>query len=91
MISKRFVLDDSLVLTWCFTDECNEYSQRILEGLQTGEALVPAMWPLELGNYEVSYLELAMRMDLAILTNDARFLSAAEKCNVPVYNPIVTS
>jgi predicted nucleic acid-binding protein len=44
------VVDNSIVMAWCFADADGEYADRILDRLETGEALVPAIWPLEVGN-----------------------------------------
>lgn len=46
----RFVVDNSVVMTWCFEDEANRYADAVLESLSAGEAFVPAIWPLEVGN-----------------------------------------
>ena len=46
----RFVVDNSVVMAWCFEDEGNRYPEDVLESLANGEALVPAIWPLEAGN-----------------------------------------
>jgi predicted nucleic acid-binding protein len=46
-----FVLDASVVLSWCFEDETSAYAERILDLLAKGaEAQVPAIWPLEVCN-----------------------------------------
>jgi predicted nucleic acid-binding protein len=37
-------------MSWCFADEEDKYADLILESLETGEALTPAVWPLEVGN-----------------------------------------
>jgi len=49
-MSSRFVIDNSVVMSWCFEDEGSTYADAVLESLETGEALVPAIWPLEVGN-----------------------------------------
>lgn len=49
-MSARFVVDNSIVMSWCFEDEGNGYAEAVLESLETGEAFVPAVWPLEVGN-----------------------------------------
>ena len=49
-MSSRFVIDNSVVMSWCFEDEGNSYAEAVLESLETGEAFVPAIWPLEVGN-----------------------------------------
>ncbi len=49
-MSTRFVIDNSVAMSWCFADEGNSYAEAVLESLEAGEALVPAIWPLEVGN-----------------------------------------
>jgi predicted nucleic acid-binding protein len=46
----RFVVDTSVVMAWCFEDESNAYANSVLGSLATHEAVVPAIWPLEVGN-----------------------------------------
>jgi len=139
-MSARFVVDNSVVMSWCFEDEGNSYAEAVLESLESAEALVPAIWPLEVGNvllvaerkkrlshaavvrflallgglpitveqetpermlkeivslarehglstYDASYLDLAMRFDLPLATQDASLAKAAEKCKVPAFEP----
>ena len=50
MSPARFVVDNSVVMAWCFEDEFSEYADAALERLKDGEAVVPAIWPLEVGN-----------------------------------------
>ena len=45
-----FVLDNSVVMAWCFADEEGDYADTVLASLENAEAIVPAIWPLELGN-----------------------------------------
>ena len=45
-----FVIDNSVVMTWCFKDESNQYADAVLDCLEQSTALVPAIWPLEVGN-----------------------------------------
>ena len=47
---ERFVVDTSVVLAWCFEDEGDAYAEAVLETLEICEAIVPAIWPLEVGN-----------------------------------------
>ncbi len=139
-MSARFVVDNSVVMSWCFEDEGNSYGEAVLESLEAGEAFVPAIWPLEVGNvllvaerkkrlsqasvvrflellgglpitveqetpermlkeivslarehrfstYDASYLDLAMRLDLPLSTQDTSLVKAAKKCKVPAYDP----
>ena len=39
-----------MVLAWCFEDEGGRYAERVLASLTQGEAVVPAIWPLEVVN-----------------------------------------
>lgn len=45
-----FVLDASIALSWGFSDEKTPFADRLLERLDTETALVPTIWPLEIGN-----------------------------------------
>lgn len=47
---SRFVLGGSTTLSWCFEDESDASSLEVLERLVRDEALVPAIWPLEIAN-----------------------------------------
>ncbi len=44
-----FVLDNSVAISWCFPEE-RRATLAVLDSLATREALVPSIWPLELGN-----------------------------------------
>jgi predicted nucleic acid-binding protein len=49
--TKRFVLDASVAIAWCFEDETTKFTESVLNLLTDGaEAVVPAIWPLEVGN-----------------------------------------
>ena len=48
-----FVIDNSVVMAWCFVEEESEYADAVLASLESAEAIVPAIWPLELGNVVV--------------------------------------
>lgn len=47
---KLFVLDCSVALAWCFPDEKTAESQRVLQSLKKGAAVVPSLWFLEVSN-----------------------------------------
>lgn len=136
----RFVVDNSVVMAWCFEDENSRYAKGVLESLEGNEATVPAVWPLELGNvllvaerknrlskaavvrflalvsnlpitvaqetpermlnevmwlarehglstYDASYLDLAMRLELPLATQDTSLSRVAKKCRVPAFVP----
>ncbi len=44
------VIDNSVVMAWCFQDEVGHEADSILDGLEQGKAFVPSIWPLEVGN-----------------------------------------
>ena len=44
------MLDASVALAWCFPDESDVFAQRVLDALQDGVAVVPAIWALEVAN-----------------------------------------
>jgi predicted nucleic acid-binding protein len=44
------VVDNSVVMGWCFGDEGNSYAEAVLKSLASAKAFVPAIWPLEVGN-----------------------------------------
>ncbi len=44
------VIDNSVVMSWCFGDEANQYADDVLESLRYVRAIVPCIWPLEVGN-----------------------------------------
>jgi hypothetical protein len=48
---RRFVLDASIVLTWCFPDEQTQKAYEIAELIAAGDrAAVPAFWRHEMLN-----------------------------------------
>jgi predicted nucleic acid-binding protein len=49
-MSEDFVVDNSVVMTWCFADETDKYSDAVLDSLVVSTAFVPSIWPLEVGN-----------------------------------------
>ncbi len=46
----QFVVDNSVVMSWCFEDEGNSYADAVLESLEFVQGLAPAVWPLEVAN-----------------------------------------
>lgn len=45
-----FVVDNSVTMAWCFEDEATPYTESLLDRLQNEQAVVPAIWPLEMAN-----------------------------------------
>jgi predicted nucleic acid-binding protein len=74
----RFVIDNSVVIAWCFQDQSNKYTEFVLESLETAQAFVPAIWPLEVGNV----LLVAERRKLLSKASISRFMSLLR--NMPI-------
>jgi predicted nucleic acid-binding protein len=48
---SRFVLDASVVLTWCFPDENTDLAERVADQFKQGDtAMAPSFWPQEVLN-----------------------------------------
>ena len=45
-----FVIDNSVVMTWCFKDEISQYADVVLDRLEISTGFVPSIWPLEVCN-----------------------------------------
>lgn len=45
-----FVVDASVTAAWAFEDETTPYTEAVLDALTEGKAVVPSIWPLEVGN-----------------------------------------
>lgn len=45
-----FVVDASVTLGWCLPDEANAYTAAVLARLTADQAVVPAVWRLEVSN-----------------------------------------
>ena len=50
MSDASFVVDASVTLAWSLEDETDPYADAVLDALAVNEALVPSVWPLEVGN-----------------------------------------
>lgn len=75
-----FVLDASIALAWCFSDEATPTTTRLLESLSTATAHVPSLWPLELGNILIS-AEKRRRITYADMT---QFLGLIKQINIEI-------
>jgi predicted nucleic acid-binding protein len=70
-----FVLDNSIVMAWCFEDEHDEYADAVLGSLEDGEAFAPAIWPLETGNVLIA-AERRQRLNRAATVHFLELLGA---------------
>ncbi len=77
---KQFVVDNSIVMAWCFADEASAYADAILDRLASTEALVPAIWPLEVGNV----LLVAERHNRLSEADSARFVALLDELPLTV-------
>ena len=53
-MATQFVVDNSVVMSWCFKDETNSYADAVLDRLTKVSAIVPLIWPLEVVNVLLS-------------------------------------
>ncbi len=49
-MGSNFVVDNSVVISWLFRDEANDYADAVLNRLSVATAHVPSIWPLEVLN-----------------------------------------
>ncbi len=49
-MGSNFVVDNSVVISWLFRDEANNYADAVLNRLSMATAHVPSIWPLEVLN-----------------------------------------
>jgi predicted nucleic acid-binding protein len=79
-MGARFVIDNSVVMTWCFADEADPYADAVLEHLKTHTAVVPPIWSLEV----VNVLLVAERRTRLTQKDSAHFLSLLAKLPIQV-------
>ena len=79
-MNGRFVIDNSIVMTWCFIDEVNQYADAVLEKLAEAEAVVPTIWSLEV----VNVLLAAERRKRLREIDSVRFLSLLSQLPIHV-------
>jgi len=73
-VIDQFVIDNSVVMAWCFQDQTSKYTEAVLEKLEASEAYAPAIWTLEVGNV----LLMAERKNLLSKADVIRFLSLVQ-------------
>ena len=49
-MTSAFVIDCSITMAWCFSDEETAKTSQILDQLATASAVVPSLWFLEVAN-----------------------------------------
>jgi predicted nucleic acid-binding protein len=70
-MEKDFVVDNSVVMSWCFKDEVNPYADSVLNRLTEASAYVPSVWPLEV----VNVLLAAERRKILSQADSVRFIN----------------
>lgn len=76
-----FVLDASVALAWCFEDSTGSMADHALTALESGsEAVVPALWRLELANV----LVITERRKRLTEADTARFLTLIDGLPIQV-------
>ena len=68
---EQFVVDNSVVMSWCFKVETNNYADSVLDRLTELVAVVPSIWPLEV----VNVLLVAERQKRLSESDSIRFLT----------------
>lgn len=79
-MSIRFVIDASVTMSWCFADERGELAQQTLQALTDGEAVVPAIWTLEVANV----LLMAKRRNRLTRAESEQFIALLEALPITV-------
>lgn len=77
---EQFVVDNSVVMSWCFEDESNSYADAVLEMLENTIAIVPSVWPLEV----VNVLLVAERRQRLEEAESVRFLTLLSQLPISV-------
>jgi predicted nucleic acid-binding protein len=47
---ELLVIDCSIAIAWCYSDEQDDYSQSVLDSLSSNRVIVPALWHVEVAN-----------------------------------------
>ncbi|MBV8133975.1 MAG: type II toxin-antitoxin system VapC family toxin [Alphaproteobacteria bacterium] len=76
----ELVIDASVALAWCFSDERTEAAIRLLERLAAEAASVPAIWHLEIANV----LALSERRRRTTPTRSAEFIALLETLEIVI-------
>ena len=76
-MKPTLIIDCSITMAWCFADEGTEATAEIQNRLTTEAVLVPAHWPLEVGNV-LAMAEKRKRISVADSTEFVRLLGALD-------------
>ena len=79
-MGENFVVDNSVVMSWCFKDETNKYADTVLDRLKEATAVVPSIWPLEV----VNVLLVAERQKRLSESDSIRFITLLSQLPIMV-------
>jgi len=79
-VTDDFVVDNSVVMSWCFKDESNHYADAVLNRLTKATAVVPSIWPLDV----VNVLLVAERQKRLSDADSMRFLTLLSQLPIRV-------
>jgi predicted nucleic acid-binding protein len=82
----NFVVDASVALAWCFEEESQPYSEKVLDLFARSSALVPGIWPLEI----VNALMVGERRGWLTEAQTARFVQLLGNLPIDVVAPDLT-
>jgi predicted nucleic acid-binding protein len=82
---SRFVIDNTVTMAWCFSEEATELSETLLSRLAslTDTAIVPALWLYEV----VNVTELAVRKGRITEEKARAFLDSLADLPIEIENP----
>ena len=79
-MENGFIVDNSVVMSWCFKDQANPYADSILERLTGAVAYVPSVWSFEV----VNVLLAAERKRFIREADSVRFISLLSQLPISV-------
>ncbi len=82
-----FVLDASVTMAWCFTDEETPETRALFAQMRTSAAIVPAIWPLEVANV----LLIGERRQRLTQTQTAQFVQLLHTLAITVDSGMILS
>jgi len=86
-MAERIVVDNSVVMSWCFEDEATPYTDAVLDTLRRKKALVPSIWCFEAANV----LSVAVRRGRLDAKDAARFAEILRKLPIEIASPVSRS
>ena len=79
-MGNSFVVDNSVVMSWCFKDQVNAYADSVLDSFKAATAYVPSVWSLEV----VNVLLAAERANLISEADSVRFINLLSQLPIQV-------